>query len=78
MGLTRSLLYAGVRNIIVSLWPVNDYSTNDLMMDFYKNILSSKGDKSYSRSLRQAKLKMISGKKYSSPFYWSPFILIGE
>lgn len=78
IGLTRALLYAGAKNIIVSLWQVVDESTADLMVDFYKNALSAKGLLSYSEALRNAKLKMISEGKYAHPLYWSAFILIGK
>ena len=78
IGLTRALLYAGAKNIVVSLWQVNDISTSELMVDFYKNSLANKGQLSYSEALRNAKLKMISEGKYAHPLYWSPFILIGN
>lgn len=78
IGLTRALLYAGSKNIIVSLWPVSDNSTSALMIDFYKNLLNGKKRESYSQWLREAKLKMIEEGKYSNPFYWSPFILVGK
>jgi CHAT domain-containing protein/lipopolysaccharide biosynthesis regulator YciM len=77
IGLTRALLYAGTRNIIVSIWKVTDESTSDLMVDFYKNSLAGKVQLSYSEALRNAKLKMIRERKYAHPLYWSPFILIG-
>lgn len=78
IGLTRALLYAGAKNIIVSLWQVADESTSDLMVDFYKNSLENKVKSSYSEALRNAKLKMISEEKYAHPLFWSPFILIGK
>jgi CHAT domain-containing protein/Tfp pilus assembly protein PilF len=78
IGLTRALLYAGGKNIIVSLWQVLDESTSDLLVDFYKNSLASKRQLSYSEALKNAKLKMISEGKYANPFFWSPFILIGK
>jgi len=78
IGLTRALLYAGAKNIIVSLWQVADESTADLMVNFYKNFLANKGQLSYTEALRNAKLKMISEGKYAHPFFWSPFILIGK
>ena len=78
IGLTRALLYAGVRNIIVSLWMVGDQSTSDLMVDFYRNSLNTEQNLSYSESLRKAKMLMIQQGKYSHPLYWSPFILIGK
>ncbi|MCK5168624.1 MAG: CHAT domain-containing protein, partial [Bacteroidales bacterium] len=79
IGLTRALLYAGSKNIIVSLWKVADNSTSDLMIDFYKNLLNEEQEKQeFSKALQQAKLKMIDEGKYAHPFYWSPFILIGK
>jgi len=79
IGLTRALLYAGSKNIIVSLWKVADNSTSDLMIDFYENLLEAKQEKQeFSKALQQAKLKMIDEGKYAHPFYWSPFILIGK
>lgn len=79
IGLTRALLYAGVKNIIVSLWEVADKSTSDLMVDFYKNSLTGNKQQSYSEALRNAKLKMISeGGEFAHPLFWSPFILIGK
>jgi len=79
IGLTRALLYAGTKNIIVSLWKVADKSTSDLMIDFYKNLLEPEQEKQeFSHALHQAKLKMIDEGLYAHPFYWSPFILIGK
>jgi CHAT domain-containing protein/tetratricopeptide (TPR) repeat protein len=78
IGLTRALLYAGTKNIIVSLWQVSDLSTSELMYDFYNYLLNNKGKITYSECLYKAKLKMIQTRSYSHPFFWSPFILIGN
>jgi CHAT domain-containing protein len=67
-----------VKNLIVSLWQVNDKSTSDLMVDFYKDLLKNRAGLAFSKSLQLAKLKMIKESKYANPFYWSPFILIGR
>lgn len=79
IGLTRALLYAGAENILVSLWPVADQSTSDLMILFYENLLSGM---SKSEALRAAKLQLIKdgipeAEESFDAFYWSPFILIG-
>jgi CHAT domain-containing protein len=47
------------------------------MTDFYRRLLAS-GDVSSSAALREAQLSLISGKKYSAPFYWAPFVLVGD
>jgi len=77
MGLTRAFMYAGAPTVGVSLWSVADKSTADLMTDFYKRLLSADTITS-SSALRDAQLAMISGKKYSAPFYWAPFVLVGD
>src|SRR5205807_10547075 len=76
IGLTRAFMYAGAPTVGVSLWSVADKSTADLMTDFYKRLLA--GPSSPAASMRAAQTAMIDGEKYSAPFYWAPFVLVGE
>ncbi len=76
VGLTRAFMYAGTPSVLVSLWSVSDMSTATLMGEFYKNLIKNKLSKT--DALRKAQLTMISDKKYAHPFYWAPFILIGD
>jgi CHAT domain-containing protein len=82
IGIGRAFLYAGTPSLLVSLWSV-DESTSEIMKYFYKNINSGKGK---ARALRLAKLKLIretgklsNGRKfsYANPFLWAPFVLMG-
>lgn len=82
IGLSRALLFAGARNLMVSLWSVADESTSRLMIDFYSFL--RKGENK-NEALRLAKLKMIreginpdAKKKELEVYYWSPFVLIGK
>lgn len=75
VGVTRALLYAGARSVVVSLWQVDDSSTAELMVGFYRH-LDQDPDKA--ESLRRSKLEMIRQGRYAHPYYWAPFILIGE
>ncbi len=75
IGLSRALVYAGAKSIIVSFWSVADESTAELMTDFYKQLLENPTN-NYSRDLRQAKLNLLNG-NYAAPYFWAPFILIG-
>jgi CHAT domain-containing protein len=77
IGLTRAFMYAGAPTVGVSLWSVSDKSTADLMTDFYKRLLT-KQSPAPSSAMRAAQVAMIEGKKYSAPFYWAPFILVGD
>jgi len=78
MGLTRAFMYAGAPTVGVSLWSVADKSTAELMTDFYKRLLNARAAESPATAMRNAQIAMIAGKKYSAPFYWAPFILVGE
>ena len=78
IGLTRAFMYAGAPTVGVTLWSVADKSTADLMTDFYKHFLTPGGTTSASSAMRNAQLSMISARKYSAPFYWAPFVLVGE
>lgn len=77
IGLSRALVYAGARNLVVSFWSVADQSTSELMTDFYKNLLNSpNGD--FRQALQKAKTKMIQASEFHDPFYWAAFVLIGQ
>ena len=76
IGLSRAFMYAGATTVGVTLWSVADKPTAELMTDFYQRLLGP--NPSPSNAIREAQLAMISGKKYSAPFYWAPFVLVGE
>lgn len=76
IGLSRALVYAGAKNLVVSFWSVADESTSQLMTTFYQRLITST-NKPFTEALRDAKLEMIEQEKYASPFYWAPFVLIG-
>lgn len=73
IGLSRSLITAGVSSVIVSLWSVPDAPTASLMSEFYQNIQNNP-DKA--QALRQAMLATM--KQYPEPKNWAAFTLIGE
>jgi len=73
IGLSRSLISAGVPSVIVSLWTVPDDSTSELMTEFYRN-LQQKQDKA--AALRNAMLTTM--KQHPQPKDWAAFTLIGE
>lgn len=73
IGLSRSLITAGVPSVMVSLWKVPDEPTASLMSEFYKNIQHN-SDKA--TALRQAMLTTM--KQNPQPLDWAAFTLIGE
>ena len=74
IGLSRSLITAGVPSVIVSLWSVPDAPTASLMTEFYRNWQEEKLDKA--QALREAMLTTM--KTHPNPKNWAAFTLIGE
>jgi CHAT domain-containing protein len=72
--LGRAFLAAGAASVTVSLWQVSDDSTALLMEKYYEGILSKKKKRVALAEARYA--VFANGSK--SPFFWAPFIVIGE
>ncbi len=77
VGISRSFIYAGSSSVVVSLWNINDRSTSFIMKEFYTAILNNQNK---SQALQSAQLSMLRSdrKLYRHPYYWAPFILIGN
>jgi CHAT domain-containing protein len=74
-GLRRSFVLAGTESLVMSLWPVSDYVTRELMTGYYKNLKNGSGR---GGSLRNVQLSMIKSPTRRHPFYWASFIQSGE
>jgi CHAT domain-containing protein/tetratricopeptide (TPR) repeat protein len=77
----------GAKAVMATLWSVNDASTGRFMVDFYKDWTSADGTPK-SEALRKAQVDMLHGgadlpgsschASQRHPFFWAPFILIGN
>ena len=74
-GLRRAFFLAGSETLVMSLWPVSDYSTREMMTAYYGGLKKGLGR---GEALRQAELSMLRRKGRSHPFYWASFIQSGE
>jgi CHAT domain-containing protein len=66
----------GAKAVLATLWPVADQSTATLMAELYKQRQSQRLSKI--AALRQAQLTLLAQPRYAHPFYWAPFILMGN
>jgi len=75
-GLAYNFEQTGSASVIASLWSVDDQSTAKLMIDLYTVLRDGSSNKA--EALHSAQLAMLSSEEFSHPFYWAPFILIGN
>ena len=66
----------GAKAVLATLWPVADQSTATLMAEMYHRRQEQKLTKT--EALRVAQLSLLSQSRYAHPFYWAPFILMGN
>ncbi|MBP7381728.1 CHAT domain-containing protein [Myxococcota bacterium] len=73
-GLAAAFLRAGTRQVIGSLWPVDELATTALMGAFYSEFADT-GDAA--ESLAQARRTVRSDPRWDAPFFWAGFVLFG-
>jgi len=76
LGLAGIAVKAGARSALATLWSVSDLASTQLIGDFYQVL--AKGGESKAQALREAQLQLLSDRRYRHPYYWSPFLLIGN
>ena len=78
LGMAGIAVRSGARSTLATLWSVKDQSTTILMDAFYRDITQSESTVNKAESLRQAQLALIKSQDFNHPFYWSPFVLVGN
>ena len=78
VGLTRAFLYAGSTSVLATLWEVDDSSTAGLMQQFYGGLKQSAANEDRATALAQAQRAFLASKNYRHPYFWAPFVLVGE
>ena len=76
MGLTQSFFQAGTRRVMVSLWPVDDRATAELMERFYHHLLAE--GRPPAAALRVAQISLRQTPPFQSPSSWAGFVLQGD
>jgi CHAT domain-containing protein len=76
LGLAGLAVRSGARSTIATLWAVKDESTALFMTEFYRELNKTQLNKS--EALRQAQLALVKSSQFRHPFYWAPFILVGN
>jgi CHAT domain-containing protein len=74
-GLRRAFFLAGAETVVMSLWPVSDSVTREIMAGYYAYLKSGMGR---GEALRRVQLAMLERKDRRHPFYWAGFIQSGD
>ncbi|MEE9345625.1 MAG: CHAT domain-containing protein [Methylococcales bacterium] len=76
LGISGIALRSKVRSVLGTLWSVNDAATLAFMERFYRELQDP--DISKARAIQLAQQQLMKIDKYKHPFFWSPFLLIGN
>lgn len=72
-GLTRAVIYAGGRSLIVSHWSVDSVATVRLMTGMFSAASPTKAG-----ALTKAQVALQQSEQFSHPYYWAPFTIVGD
>lgn len=78
--LARAFLAAGARDVISSHWNVDDVSTARLMSTFFSRVavdIKHGRPAHFARALHAARGELRHDSKFSAPYFWAPFVLVG-
>jgi CHAT domain-containing protein len=76
LGMAGVAVRSGARSTLASLWSVSDRSTAFLMIEFYREL--GKPEITKAEALRRAQVALLHQDDYRSPYYWAPFVLLGN
>ncbi|MBF2026679.1 MAG: CHAT domain-containing protein [Oscillatoriales cyanobacterium C42_A2020_001] len=76
LGMAGVAVRSGARSTLATLWAVNDDSTAAFIAAFYKAL--SQPNISKAQAVQEAQLSLLRSPEFKHPFYWAPFILVGN
>lgn len=76
LGIAGAAIKAKARSALGTLWPVADDAAQQVMTKFYSSLVSDGTSKA--EALRLAQRALIADREFDHPFFWGPFIIIGN
>ena len=73
-GLVRSFIYAGARAVMATHWLADDYSADKIVRRFF----AAADGKPVDAALRSAQVSLIADPAHSHPYFWGPYVVIGD
>ena len=78
LGIAGMAVRGGARSTLATLWTVSDESTALAMKNFYQRLTQSEVSITKAEAWRQSQLELINSTRFKHPYYWAPFILLGN
>jgi CHAT domain-containing protein len=79
LGLAGIAIRAGARSTVATLWQVNDYSSAVFMGEFYRELVNVRAlQTTKAGALQQAQRSLLQNPDYKHPYFWAPYVLIGN
>jgi len=75
VGMSWAFLLAGCPRTVVSQWSADSKATSQLMIDFHRELVRGATP---AEALRHAQLTLMRGGRYTHPYYWANFIVLGN
>jgi CHAT domain-containing protein/predicted negative regulator of RcsB-dependent stress response len=76
LGLAGVAVRAGARSTLATLWQIDDQATSLLVGQFYQELAKPNGYKA--EALSKAQRFLAEQPEYQHPYYWAPFVLVGN
>jgi len=71
--LAQALLFAGARNVVATLWRIDDAAAAELAERFYRGLARTPAPE----ALVEAQLSLLRSVKYRDPYYWAAYQVSG-
>jgi CHAT domain-containing protein len=76
LGISGAAIKARAKSVLGTLWPVDDNAARKVMETFYRGLIVFHLAKT--EALRQAQIELLRSDEFSHPFFWAPFLLVGN
>ena len=76
LGIAGVAVRAGARSTLATLWVVDDEATAAFIIRFYQELTNATVTKA--EALHRAQQSILQNPKYSQPYYWAPYVLVGN
>lgn len=77
IGLSWAFLVAGCPRALVTHWRADSAAAAEAMVRFHRRIARTEGGGSVAGALREAQLALLRTPRYSHPYYWGGFVVVG-